>query len=124
MFSFAMAPMYETRLRFKASLQFSVTAVLFVNSYFIKKFAGSAAENIDLRCGRFPVLHALMRSQDTRPWPHCHAGSTAWILYGSKRAPAELRLKVSRRLPISLSGVDCRLLRYDIHSAKRTVANS
>ena len=45
-----------------------------------------------------------------------YAGSTAWILSGRKEASSNLRMKASLKVPITLSRVDCRLLRYDIHA--------
>jgi hypothetical protein len=43
-----------------------------------------------------------------------HAGSNAWILCGDKSASKALRMKVGRKYPVTLGGVDCRVLRYEI----------
>jgi putative N6-adenine-specific DNA methylase len=41
-------------------------------------------------------------------------GWTAWLLSGNPELTAALRLKASRRIPVSNGGIDCRWLRYDI----------
>lgn len=44
-------------------------------------------------------------------------GATAWILSGNPELTRFLGLKASRRYPLSLSRVDCRIIRYDIRGA-------
>jgi hypothetical protein len=39
---------------------------------------------------------------------------TAWVLCGDRQASAGLRMRTSRKIPLTLSGVDARLLRYEI----------
>ncbi|MFN7901117.1 MAG: class I SAM-dependent RNA methyltransferase [Synechococcaceae cyanobacterium] len=41
-------------------------------------------------------------------------GWTVWLLSGNPELTAALRLKASRRIPVSNGGIDCRWLRYDI----------
>jgi len=41
-------------------------------------------------------------------------GWTLWLLSGQAELTAALRLKASRRIPVSNGGIDCRWLRYDI----------
>jgi len=41
-------------------------------------------------------------------------GWTLWLLSGNPELTGALRLKASRRLPVSNGGIDCRWLRYDI----------
>ena len=43
-------------------------------------------------------------------------GWTVWLLSGNPELSAALRLKASRRIPISNGGIDCRWLRYDIRA--------
>lgn len=42
------------------------------------------------------------------------AGAQAWVLSGTKGPTQALRMKASRRHPLSLGGVDCRLLQYEV----------
>ena len=41
-------------------------------------------------------------------------GWTAWLLSGNPELTGALRLKASRRIPVSNGGIDCRWLRYEI----------
>eukprot|EP00892_Ulva_mutabilis_P010337 jgi/Ulvmu1/7676/UM038_0106.1 len=41
-------------------------------------------------------------------------GAHAWILSGTKGPTQALRMKATRRYPLSLGGVDCRLLHYEV----------
>ena len=41
-------------------------------------------------------------------------GWTLWLLSGNPELTSSLRLKASRRIPISNGGIDCRWLKYDI----------
>ena len=43
------------------------------------------------------------------------SGWQLWLLSGNPKLTAALRLKASRRIPVSNGGIDCRWLRYDIH---------
>lgn len=47
---------------------------------------------------------------------HQAGGSKAYILSGNSRTTQYLRLKSSRKLPLSIGGTDCRLLEYSINS--------
>ena len=42
------------------------------------------------------------------------AGWTLWLLSGNPELTGALRMKASRRAPISNGGIDCRWLRYEI----------
>jgi putative N6-adenine-specific DNA methylase len=42
------------------------------------------------------------------------SGWTLWLLSGNPELTGALRMKASRRIPISNGGIDCRWLRYDI----------
>lgn len=42
-------------------------------------------------------------------------GWTLWLLSGNPALTGALRMKASRRVPVSNGGIDCRWLRYDIH---------
>jgi putative N6-adenine-specific DNA methylase len=42
------------------------------------------------------------------------SGWTLWLLSGNPELTGALRLKTSRRVPVSNGGIDCRWLRYDI----------
>ncbi len=57
------------------------------------------------------------------------AGWTLWLLSGHPDLTASLRLKASRRMPVSHGGIDCRWLRYELrqppsasHGEQRTAA--
>jgi len=41
-------------------------------------------------------------------------GWTLWLLSGNPELTGDLRMKASRRIPVSNGGIDCRWLRYDI----------
>jgi putative N6-adenine-specific DNA methylase len=43
-------------------------------------------------------------------------GWTLWLLSGNPRLTGALRLKASRRVPVSNGGIDCRWLRYEIRA--------
>lgn len=43
-------------------------------------------------------------------------GVQAFLLSGSTQATQHLRLKSDARIPVTVGGIDCRLLRYRIHS--------
>jgi putative N6-adenine-specific DNA methylase len=45
---------------------------------------------------------------------HHAPGWTLWLLSGHPDLTAALRLKASRRVPVSHGGIDCRWLRYDL----------
>ena len=45
------------------------------------------------------------------------AGAPAYLLSGNVAATAGLRLRAASRVPLTIGGVDCRLLRYDIHAS-------
>lgn len=47
-----------------------------------------------------------------------YAGAQAWVLSGTKGPTQALRMKASRRHPLSLGGVDCRLLHYEVRSQR------
>jgi len=47
------------------------------------------------------------------------AGWTLWLLSGNPELTGALRLKASRRVPISNGGLDCRWLRYDIRESSK-----
>ena len=48
-------------------------------------------------------------------WAWARAGSMAFILTANSALAETMRMRVRRRHPIMLSGVDCRLMQYDIH---------
>ena len=41
-------------------------------------------------------------------------GWTLWLLSGNPALSGALRMKASRRIPISNGGIDCRWLRYEL----------
>lgn len=45
-------------------------------------------------------------------------GTDAYVLSGSSKTTQDLRLKASRRIPLKIGGIDCRLLQYSIHAQK------
>ncbi len=47
------------------------------------------------------------------------SGWTLWLLSGNPELTRALRLKASRRIPVSNGGIDCRWLRYEIHPSQR-----
>ncbi|PSC76859.1 DNA methylase [Micractinium conductrix] len=49
-------------------------------------------------------------------------GTSAYLLSGNPEASTGLRMKASRRLPITVGGVDCRLLKYDIRAMPEKAA--
>jgi putative N6-adenine-specific DNA methylase len=49
-------------------------------------------------------------------------GWTLWLLSGNPELTGALRLKASRRIPISNGGIDCRWLKYELGSRHDTVA--
>jgi putative N6-adenine-specific DNA methylase len=48
----------------------------------------------------------------------CCGGWTLWLLSGNPELTRHLRMKASRRLPISNGGIDCRWLRYELRPAR------
>lgn len=73
------------------------------------------------RCREYALKMTLSheRRRVGLKWPspraeHVHAGTNAWILSGTKGPTQALRMKASRRHPLSLGGVDCRLLHYEV----------
>ena len=50
------------------------------------------------------------------------AGWTLWLLSGNPELTGALRLKASRRVPVSNGGLDCRWLRYDIRARAKPIA--
>ena len=51
-------------------------------------------------------------------------GATAFLLSGNPEATKGLRLKAERRYPITVGGVDCRLLRYSIRGVEQPAATT
>jgi putative N6-adenine-specific DNA methylase len=47
-------------------------------------------------------------------------GWTLWLLSGNPELTRSLRLKASRRVPVSNGGLDCRWLRYELRSGRRS----
>ena len=43
------------------------------------------------------------------------SGWDAWVLSGNAAVTGALRLKASRRIPVSNGGIDCRWLHYQVH---------
>jgi len=41
-------------------------------------------------------------------------GWTLWLLSGNPELTGALRMKASRRVPVSNGGIDCRWLKYEI----------
>jgi putative N6-adenine-specific DNA methylase len=67
------------------------------------------------RLGKAEVLGELYA--DLGQWLRQRCpGWTAWLLSGNPELTAALRLKASRRIPVSNGGIDCRWLRYDIRA--------
>ena len=48
-------------------------------------------------------------------------GADAWLLSGSKRITRPLRMSASRKTPLTIGGVDCRLVHYSVRSRRETV---
>lgn len=51
-------------------------------------------------------------------------GATAFLLSGNPEATKGLRLKAERRYPLTVGGVDCRLLRYSIRGMEPPAAGA
>ena len=43
------------------------------------------------------------------------SGWDAWVLSGNAAVTGALRMKASRRIPVSNGGIDCRWLHYQVH---------
>ena len=65
------------------------------------------------RLGEPDELEALYADLGAMVKQRC-SGWTLWLLSGNPELTGALRLKASRRIPISNGGIDCRWLRYDI----------
>jgi len=65
------------------------------------------------RLGDEDRLVELYRLLGDRLKGHC-AGSTAWLLMGSKRLSKEVGLRTSRRIPLFNGPIECRLMRYEL----------
>lgn len=48
-------------------------------------------------------------------------GADAWLLSGSKRITRPLRMAASRKTPLTIGGMDCRLVHYSVRSRRETV---
>jgi putative N6-adenine-specific DNA methylase len=65
------------------------------------------------RLGDADTLEALYADLGAMAKERC-SGWTLWLLSGNPRLTGVLRMKASRRIPVSNGGIDCRWLRYDI----------
>ncbi|MCP9927302.1 class I SAM-dependent RNA methyltransferase [Cyanobium sp. CH-040] len=65
------------------------------------------------RIGERESLEALYGDLGTMVKERC-SGWTLWLLSGNPELTGALRLKASRRIPVSNGGIDCRWLRYEI----------
>jgi putative N6-adenine-specific DNA methylase len=66
-----------------------------------------------LGAGEHDELEQLYADLGTMVKERC-SGWTLWLLSGNPELTGALRLKTSRRVPVSNGGIDCRWLRYDI----------
>ena len=62
--------------------------------------AGSDLESLYSDLGRYAKEHA--------------SGWALWVLSGNPQLTGALRMKATRRIPISNGGIDCRWLHYDV----------
>jgi putative N6-adenine-specific DNA methylase len=65
------------------------------------------------RIGDADTLEALYADLGAMAKERC-SGWTLWLLSGNPQLTGALRMKASRRIPVSNGGIDCRWLRYDI----------
>jgi putative N6-adenine-specific DNA methylase len=65
------------------------------------------------RIGEADALEELYADLGTMVKERC-SGWTLWLLSGNPQLSGALRMKASRRIPISNGGIDCRWLRYEI----------
>jgi putative N6-adenine-specific DNA methylase len=65
------------------------------------------------RLGADDDLEALYADLGAMVKQRC-SGWTLWLLSGNPELTGALRMKASRRIPVSNGGIDCRWLRYDI----------
>ncbi len=65
------------------------------------------------RIGEADALEALYADLGAMVKERC-SGWTLWLLSGNPQLTGALRMKASRRIPISNGGIDCRWLRYEI----------
>ncbi|MEO1003128.1 MAG: class I SAM-dependent RNA methyltransferase [Cyanobacteria bacterium J06638_7] len=65
------------------------------------------------RLGEPETLEALYADLGSMVKERC-SGWTLWLLSGNPELTGALRLKASRRIPVSNGGIDCRWLRYEI----------
>jgi putative N6-adenine-specific DNA methylase len=65
------------------------------------------------RLGERQELEALYGDLGRMAKERC-AGWTLWLLSGNAELTSALRLKASRRIPVSNGGIDCRWLKYEI----------
>ncbi|MCS5693097.1 class I SAM-dependent RNA methyltransferase [Cyanobium sp. FGCU-6] len=66
-----------------------------------------------VRLGAGEDLEALYADLGRMLRERC-SGWTLWLLSGNPELTGALRMKASRRIPVSNGGIDCRWLRYDI----------
>lgn len=65
------------------------------------------------RIGDGDALEALYADLGAMVKERC-SGWTLWLLSGNPQLTGALRMKASRRIPVSNGGIDCRWLRYEI----------
>jgi putative N6-adenine-specific DNA methylase len=65
------------------------------------------------RLGEPEALEGLYADLGAMVKERC-SGWTLWLLSGNPQLTGALRMKASRRIPISNGGIDCRWLRYDV----------
>jgi putative N6-adenine-specific DNA methylase len=65
------------------------------------------------RLGAGGNLEALYSDLGTMAKERC-SGWTLWLLSGNPELTGALRMRASRRIPVSNGGIDCRWLRYDL----------
>jgi putative N6-adenine-specific DNA methylase len=65
------------------------------------------------RLGEPDELEALYADLGAMVKQRC-SGWTLWLLSGNPGLTGALRMKASRRIPVSNGGIDCRWLRYEI----------
>ncbi|MFM7285793.1 MAG: class I SAM-dependent RNA methyltransferase [Cyanobium sp.] len=66
-----------------------------------------------VRLGEHETLEGLYADLGAMVKERC-SGWTLWLLSGNPQLTGALRMKASRRIPVSNGGIDCRWLRYEI----------
>ena len=67
--------------------------------------------------GGLHLISYIWRHSSGQQQQGCRAGSTAYVLCGNAEATRHLSMRASRKMPLTLSSIDVRLLKYEIRSA-------